>query len=327
MRSCSQRPKASTGRWRSATVRLFWGLVALGLAMDVTAAPPVKRAAPPTFDKSATDVFFPDARAKLVGKRPERRSSVPADARPAIDSPARPAQASAAAGWKELIDAETIEDEIKSQQIALRDAIKNATKFKGGDYQKARLHFTELATLFAIDAQYDEPMRWKRESPAMRDRMAKAGFNCKVGTDASFKDATIRSEELENLVRGGSPQLPTTATEFSWPKVADRPPLMKRLEQSQQLGLAPWTANAAEFARNLDKLSHESQLVAALARVIQQAGYEFAEDESYLELARGLETEATKVREAAAEKNYEQARKAVGEISKACSKCHEGYRS
>jgi hypothetical protein len=299
----------------------------MGPAIDVAAAPPVKRVAPPAFDKTVTDVFFPDAREKLVGKRPPRRSSVSAADNPAVDSSTRPTEAKAVGKWKGLIDAESIEDEIKSQQMALRETIKSATKFKSGDYQGARVHFTELAALFAIDAQYDEPMRWKREAPALRDRMAKAGFNCKVGTDASFKDATIRAEELENLVRGGSPQLPATATEFSWPKIADRPPLMKRLEQSHQQGLVPWTANAAEFARNLDKLSHEAQIVAALARVIQQDGYEFADDESYLQLARGLEAQATKVREAATEKNYEQARQAVGEISKACSKCHEGYRS
>jgi cytochrome c556 len=206
------------------------------------------------------------------------------------------------------------------------EAVQNATKFKGGDYQQARAHFSVLATLFAIDAQYDEPMRWKREAPAMRDRMARAGFNCKVGTDASYKDAKSRAEELESLVRGGASQLPATSNEPSWPKIADRPPLMKRLEQAQQV-LGPWTANAGEFSRHADKVSHEAQLLAALAQVISRDGYEFADDETYREDARALEEHALQVRDAVEQKNFDQARKAVGEIGKACNKCHEGYRS
>ena len=292
------------------------------------AAAPAKRARPPKFSRSITELFFPDAREKLVGPRPEKAvSQAGTGGGPLVDSAALASEGGATQGWKKLIAADVVEDEIKAQQIQLGEALQSSARFKGGDYQRARLHFSVLATLFAIDAQYDEPMRWKREAPALRDLMARAGFNCKVGTDASYKDAKARAEELENLVRGNSIQLPAAAAELSWPKITDRPPLMKRLEQAQQQGLAPWTANAGEFSRNAEKLSHEAQLIAALAAVIARDGYEYSDDETYRELARSLETQALSVRDAVEQKNYQQARKAGGEISKACSKCHEGFRS
>ncbi len=241
-------------------------------------AAPAKRARPPKFNRSITDVFFADAREKLVGTRPDKVASAGA----ATGGPSSPATSSApsagSSGWSKWISAEVLEDEIKAQQIKLAAAVQNPTRFKGGDYQQARLHLSALATLFAIDAEYGETMRWQREAPAVRDLLARAGFNCKVGTDASYKEAKLRSDDLEGLVRGGTIQQPASTSEVGWAKISDRAPLMKRLEQSQQQGLAPWSANEAEFARNADKLSHEAQLVAALAEVIQHDGYEFADD-------------------------------------------------
>ena len=285
---------------------------------------------PPKFPKSISDVFFPDAREKLVGPRPEKRAGTAAPTDVVGNNPSAetsPEGVEGGQGWNRLITPEAIEDEIKAQQIKLSKTIQSATKFKGGEHQSARLHFSVLAMLFAIDAQYDQKMRWQREAPAMRDLMARAGFNCKVGTDASFAEAKARADELENLVRGNAVQLPEAAADPNWAKVADRQPLMKRLEQVQKEGLAPWTASAAEFTRHGDKLSHEAQLMAAIAEVIGRDGYEYSDDDTYRELAKAMQTQALEVRNAVGQKNYEGARQAAGKVNKACSSCHEGFRS
>src|SRR5262249_47175090 len=149
----------------------------------------------------------------------------------------------------------------------------NAATFKGGGFQQARIHLSVLAAMFGIAATYDAPVRWKREAPALRDLVARAGFNCKVGTDASYKEAKARAEDLENLVRGNPAQLPAPAAESGWRRGAARPPLMKRLEQAHQEALLPWTASSGEFARHAEALAHEAQIVAALAAVITREGY------------------------------------------------------
>jgi hypothetical protein len=208
---------------------LLLGMAALFAAdHEIWAAAPVKRARPPKFPKSISDVFFPDAREKLVGPRPEKRAGTAAPTDVVGNNPSAetsPEGVEGGQGWNRLITPEAIEDEIKAQQIKLSKTIQSATKFKGGEHQSARLHFSVLAMLFAIDAQYDQKMRWQREAPAMRDLMARAGFNCKVGTDASFAEAKARADELENLVRGNAVQLPEAAADPNWAKVADRQPL------------------------------------------------------------------------------------------------------
>ena len=102
---------------------------------------------------------------------------------------------------------------------------------------------------------------------------------------------------------------------------------MKRLEAALDAGLTPKVANAKAFAAASQELTHESQIVAVLAAVIAAEGYEFADDESYRELAAAMQSQAAAAKNAIAEKNYESARQAVGEISKSCASCHESFRN
>lgn len=286
----------------------------------------VKRARPPQFPQSVRDTFFADAREKLVGPRPARATAtVGVSAQPTVTGPST--TTTEGSGWSKLISAETLEDEIKSSVLALGDSVKTGAQFKGGGYNLVRVQFSVLATMFGIVADYDGQVRWQQQAPSIRNILARAGFNCKVGTDAAYKEATLRKEDLENLLRGGSLQLRSAEKETKWKTVTDRPPLMQRLEQAQQRGLAVWTSNSGEFQKNQEKLLHEAEIIAALAKVIQQEGFEYADDETYLESARELLLQAQAAAEAARKSNYDAARRATGQIEKACSKCHEGFRS
>jgi cytochrome c556 len=291
---------------------------------ELRAAGPARRARPPKFAKSIEDAFFPDAREKLSGPRP---AAAPSGQAPIASQPAASASPTSAAGWSKWIGAEVMEDEIKAQQLKLAAAVQNPNTFKGGDYLKARESLSVLAAMFAIVADYDGPVRWQRQAAGLRDLVARAGFNCKVGTDASFKEAKMRADDLLLLVRGGSVEVPTAAAQSSWSKVADRQPLMKRLEQAQQQTVDPLAASSSEFEQRADRLAQEAQLIAALAEVIAQEGYEFADDETYLEYAKAMQAQALSLRDAATRQDYRQARQSAGELGKTCNNCHEGYRS
>src|SRR5262245_34585889 len=69
-----------------------------------------KRARPPKWSADVSGTFFDDAREKLVGPRPEYEQTATVDASMGPDS----ARSTTAAGdWSKLIDAETVETEIK----------------------------------------------------------------------------------------------------------------------------------------------------------------------------------------------------------------------
>jgi hypothetical protein len=277
-------------------------------------------------------VFFADAREKLIGNRPEfaKGGSVVVKGSPPPASSGGgdvPAATAGSGTWSKLISAETLEDEIKSLQKQVSENVTTPAKFKGGGFKDGRRHFSELALLFGIIAEYDGEVRWKAQAGGIRDLMSRIGHNCKVGTDASYSEAKLRKEDLEQLVQGGTIKVPEGDPDAKWEKVADRPPLMQRMEQAQQQGVALYTASASEFNKNADKLLREAQLLAAIGEVIQKEGFEFADDETYLGHARQMHDKAVEVIEAVKGKNYEAARAASGQIDKACSSCHEGFRS
>src|SRR5262245_35232673 len=196
-----------------------------------------QRAAPPTkWESRVTDTFFPDARAVLVGPRPETLSSTASKSQSAGNGQQAVSGQQLAVGaptfaWSKLITAETLQDEIKSLAPLLADDVKTQQAFLGGANKKSRRTLSMLAAAFAIINEYDADVKWKGLAPAARDSFAKAGFNCKAATEQTFREAKGRSDDLAALLRGESPTPPTDVEpKNQWGKVANLSPLMSRLE-------------------------------------------------------------------------------------------------
>jgi hypothetical protein len=180
--------------------------------------------------------------------------------------------------------------------------------------------------LFAVVAEYDGEVRWHDAAAGLRDVFARAGYNCKVGTDQTYREATQRRQDLSDLVNGSRPQLPQAERETDWSNVADRPPLMQRMNIAHQDRLAKWLVNEREFTRHRDDVHHEAQLIAAIADVIGREGFDYWDDEQYAAYARELKQSATDMAAAADQENFPNARDAAARMTKTCADCHEGYR-
>jgi len=308
------------------------------VSADDSTGAPRKRAMPPKWDKRVVDSFFSDAKSTLEGTRPDfgtgGKGSV-AGSTPG-NNPASPgsapsgdtADASPGGAWSKLITADALQDEIKSYLPAVQSDVKNPSEFKGNLFKHARDDFSMLGLAFGVVLEYDGDVRWKAQALAARDLFGRAGVNCKVATDQSFNDAKTQAENLAALIRGDTIPAPAGADpKAPWAKmVANRPPLMHRLDAANNL-LGPWTANPNDFAKNLEQIDHEAQIMAVIAEAIQRDGYEFTDDSSYKGFAREMEKQALALSAAAKSKNADQARLTVGAINKACSNCHGGFRS
>jgi hypothetical protein len=285
---------------------------------------PKKQARPPKWSADVLDAFFEDARSKLVGTRPEYEAAPVAAPSGAADAPQ--AAAASAAGWSNLIDAETIETEIKRLAHSVAKDVSTPSVFKGGAYKDCRRHFSVLAMLFAVAGEYDGDVRWKDAAPAFRDVFSRAGHNCKVGTDQTFQEAAQRKQNLNELIAGNRPIPSDAERKADWAQIADRSPLMQRLGIAHEDGVTKWVANEREFEKRADDIHHEAQLMATIADVIAREGFDFWDDEQYAQFARDLRQAATDTAAAADSNNYGQAREAIGRATKACANCHEGYR-
>jgi hypothetical protein len=282
-----------------------------------------ERARPPKWTDEVQNTFFDDARTTLEGPRHNY-----ADA----STQTRPLQRAGSEDnstfpWSHLISPTTLETEVKRCSTSLDAAVTTPSAFKSVGYKSARRDFSELAVLFAVIAQYDGDVRWKDVAAGTRDQFARAGFNAKVGTDATYREAVDRKQDLGALVRGERPTTPNaTATFDDWTQIAARPQLMQRLETAHDERVTKWLTDAAAFRRNRENLRHEAEIVAVLAEVIHREAYEYWDDETFAEYAAELRNAATDTAKAAEADNFDQARDAAVRATGACTNCHAGYR-
>ncbi|MFM7108462.1 MAG: hypothetical protein ACKOZU_07680 [Planctomycetaceae bacterium] len=295
--------------------------------------PPAQRRSPPpagAWDPVTAGTFVPDAFAGLEGQRPlfapgGRGPQAGAPAGGAA-SPSRPSSGGGFA-WSALVSEETLTDEIKEVKGVIATACAKPTDFKGGGFRQARAAFSSLATAFAVIAAYDKEIRWQKDAATARDLFARAGFNCKAGTDQSFAESKARLEDLEALLDGSPPKgKPDRDEDFMWSQVAARPALMTRLDQAQN-AMRPAIASKADFGGKRDDLIRAVEMVAAIGEVIQQPDFEFHDDDTYKGYAAAMRDAAVEARAACDKKDYDAARAAVGKLEKSCDACHGDYRS
>ena len=309
--------------------------VPAGMLIAQTKAPKsYKRAQPPKYTKA--DPFYADAfKEGLVGERPADLSkAAPAVAAPNGGGPSSaPAAgsstvAASSGGWSALVSAGTIEDTIKGLKQQVDKNVTTLSDFKGKGHKLARRDYSMLAMLFAITAEYDGDVRWKKDSAAARDAFARSAANFKVATDQAYNEAKARKEELSELVGGSSPFGGKEAeTKAQWPQVANRAPLMQYLESAWEPRLKAALSDKGQFQAGADKIVCEAELFAAIGEVLSKEGMADADAAEYKAFSNRLRDGARQIIEAVMLKNYEQASSASSAVGKACAECHENYRS
>jgi len=310
-------------------------VLVLGLACILGARPNrgkrYRRAAPPAFDRSAVArIFFGDLFAEaLIGQRPQNLSSTTSSKSPKnrSDVPTENGATDRGYAWSKHISGETIEDEIKAIKASVDRTVTTPAKFKGGGYSDARNDFSVLAAMFAMINEYDGEVRWQGSAPVARDLLAKAGINCKAGTDLSFREARLRKQDLQDLIGGGSlSAIEPAVTQNDWSSICERSPIMVRLDGAINERLLPWTANVAEMKTQRAKIIHEAEIVAALTAVLEREGMDDADDSDYTAFCDIILKESAAIVSAAKDGDNDRAQSALGRINIACDDCHEDYR-
>jgi hypothetical protein len=308
---------------------LVWGISVVCGAGEIIAAdrPPRLRARPPglPWDRLVSDAFFEDAFATLEGPRPDLSQRRSREGVPQARPPAAEASESESR-WSQLASPETLLDEIKDRASELEATVATPAVFKGGGYRECRVHFTTIATMFGVISEYGEDVRWHDEAAAARDLFARAGFNCKAGSDQTFNEAKARTEDITSMIQGSRLQRQSAGGGgVLWSDVAARSPLMVRLEMAEKK-LSEYTSSAAAFRSDSDAVLHESEIVALLARVLVEPEFDDFDDETYREYATEMETAANEMRTAVLESRYDQAAASLGRLKKSCDTCHGDYR-
>lgn len=307
---------------------------------SASAQQPERRAKlPENFDSTgASFVFSRELEDLLSGDRPavlSQKATAPAmvasgggmSGGPAGGAPAAAGGGSAGGGndWS-FISAETIQDEVKKLNLEIAPFAMNIREFKGGGYAVCRRNFTELAMLFEIINESSQDVRWKESSLGARDAFWKTADVCKVGTDQSFAAVKQRSTDLDDMVRGSSPTFSDGDPEATWDAIADRPPLMQRLDEGFEKKVKKWVASESEFRSNKAEILHEAEIIAAIGYAMKQEGFDYYDDDDYVGFCDKMHNAALDMVKAVKNDDPALAREAGGAIAAACSDCHGNYR-
>lgn len=295
-------------------------------AFSVLAADSSKKAPAPKFGAAADgEPFFKDARLQLKGTPPVFGPPIPGGSGPSgSGGPTdKPEEGSDGNQWSALITADSLEAEIKAQPSEIEKAMKAPNPHKD-----ARMVVTYLAALYNVIFKYDKPdVRWKADSHALRDSFAKGGNNLKAWTDAQKKQVAKLNDDLKALIGGEKPALSTAYDAAAgWSEMVDRTPIMHRFELGQDGRLKGWTKDADAVKKNKDAIIREAEVIAMLARVIQDKTYDSADDAEYAKEAKALEVAALAAVAAAKADNGDACGKAVSAMQKACDTCHGSFR-
>jgi hypothetical protein len=227
--------------------------------------------------------------------------------------------------WSKYISGSTIEDEVKALQNSLVRDVTSPVKFKS-DYAKAHQSFSILSMLFGVIREYDSDVRWKKHAELAQVSFERAAANSRVGTIQAFESCKRRKEDLQEMVRGGNfageEKPPAT---LDWASVIERSPIMDRLQVSIDL-LKQSSANEGDFNRNVEKIKHESELVAAMAQTLMRENMTDADDDGYLEFSKSMSKAAVQTGKACDEKDFDKASTAINLIGQSCSNCHDEWR-
>ena len=289
----------------------------------------VKRAARPVFKDDSSDLFFKNVYAEgTVGERPDistLNKSSTALASSGKNSGDGGDSDSPSDAWSQIVDATVIEDEVKSLQQELNQLVTTPVIFQT-KYDEVNKRFEMLSMLFAIIRQYDGDIRWNEQAPAAQVLFQKAAVASRNGAAKGFQYCKARKEDLQELVRGGSivsnEQVPESV---DWETAANRSPIMEQLEVTND-ELKKMTSSESEFKSNTATIYHQSNLLAAMAKVIIQNGMPDAEEEGYVEFGRQMETASMQLKSAVKLNDFQSASTAANAVSKSCADCHDEWR-
>ena len=101
--------------------------------------------------------------------------------------------------WSQLVDATSIEDEVKAQQQKVSQLVTTPVVFQT-KFDEVNQSFEILSVLFSVIRQYDGDVRWSEHAPAAQMLFQKAAVSSRTGAAAGFRYCKTRKEDLHCLL-------------------------------------------------------------------------------------------------------------------------------
>ena len=235
--------------------------------------------------------------------------------------------------WSDLISRESLEAEIKDQVSALALVTKRHVDFAKRSPVTARSRLTLLSILFQIVDNYGQEIAWRGQTIGLRDACAKCAADFKdpqVANPAALEELHKLNIRLERLVTKGIGEPAPGASNPAWHTYVARPALMI-WQEGIRSQFGQWLADARQFPEHARDALRQAEILAVISIVIQDPGFESADDLQYDGHARSyqfacLQLIKTLRPEPPQRIEFDPVQAAYQRLTKACDACHADFR-
>jgi cytochrome c556 len=231
----------------------------------------------------------------------------------------------ASSDWSELIDAETLDAEVKHIRTDLTAGLQSVGKYNAR-YQDLAVSGATLAALAEIVVELPRSASWKEHAANVRDLAASVHDSAKALGGQAYQATKGASDQLTDVLDGNIPAgLPAAEPMRDFSQVANRSALMKRMDRSFQRLKKGGTAQQL-LKKDAAQAIEDAAMLSVLSRVISVGHYESADDPKYRGHATELTRSATDLATAAKSGEAPAFADALTRIQKRCDACHADFR-
>ena len=280
------------------------------------------------------DVFFDDPisifenkqQIPIQGPDTEVKTDPSSSLNSTLDSPKHAETDLTSTNWKEIIDKEILDSEVKNICNRLTKNLQTVGRFKS-THQEIPVDSATLATLAGIAVDHPDGVSWKQNAKYVRDLAGSMANKELIRDKKSYDVVKTPFEKIVGLLDGSVPgELPDSADVADFADVAEMNTLMKRLDRAERWMQANVRSEDG-FNLNGETVIHEANIIAALAKVTTTEGYGYSEDENFLGYAVPLIEACRKMIMAVEEQNYAAFDEGLNRMSQSCTGCHSEFRN
>jgi hypothetical protein len=267
----------------------------------------------------------PRTNSGTVGSAGDHDAGMPSKSVPSTEGDSSSKPAAPSADWNALIDAETLDAEVKQIRTELTAGLQSVAKYNAR-FQEIAVSAATLAALAEIVAEQSRHVSWKEHAGSVRDLAAAIHDSAKGLGGPAYQATKSASDQLMDVMDGNIPTgLGAAEPMRDFSQVANRTAIMKRMDRSFQRLKKGGTAQQL-LKKDAPGALEDAAILAVLSRVIMVGHYDSADDPKYRGHATELTRAASDLATAAKSNEAPAFADALTRIQKRCDACHADFR-
>ncbi len=254
----------------------------------------------------------------------------PADMPAEAKDPPKAASSGNAASPMDLIDRESLTNEVKNVRNYLAGKTTSASAYNSSLLEIAPEAAT-LAVLAVAASKHPEDFTWKKNAKYVRELAWKIGqitLSKDGKTKNSYDDVTESFVKIDDILKGSEPAgLPDADADKAFGDAVggNLVAIMKRIKKSEEI-LKSTISSESGLKKDADKAAQEGVILSFLGAILTAPGFGWDGDAEFATAAMPLIEGGKQITEAAKSGNFALYGDGIAKVSKSCNECHPKFK-